>query len=180
MGQVSYHVSTTDIQVLLFVLVTLVWLVVFFWPLLSKSAVAWRKGELLALAADRLKFFGSGMMPLHNAARFVYDRVRGTALGKFVERNFDDPDRVLRVLAMYIAGTSVPLFGKRPAGASLVEFDKEMLKKGTFRAAGSEFCVHGKHVPEFTDMSMRKRDLPTAISQIKALSNALPNQDGYI
>ncbi len=108
------------------------------------------------------------------AAREVYDVIHGTEIGQFIKRNFDEPRRVLKVLASYIAGTSIPIFGKHPSGASLMEIDKSILKSGAFQGDGNEFYCHANRHPEFTNIAIRKRDAEKAIGEIKALSNSLP------
>ena len=120
------------------------------------------------------------MMPLPDASRMVYDALRGTAIRKFIDRNFDGVDPKLRVVASYVAGTSFPLFGREPAGAEPVPFEKRILKTGAFHAAGSEFRQHGNQQPVYVDVSIRRGDLRGAIRELKALSSQIPDQEGYI
>jgi hypothetical protein len=120
------------------------------------------------------------MMLLSEANRVVYDALRGTAIRNFIDRNFDETDRKLRVVANYVAGTSTPLFGREPAGAALVPFDKARLKTGQFYAGGSEFKQYNAQVPNYSDVSLKRRDLRRVVRELRALSAHVPNQEGHI
>jgi hypothetical protein len=116
------------------------------------------------------KLFPPKMMPMHEAVRHIYDQIHDTELGLFIRRNFDDVEKQLRCLAEYIVGTSVPIFGKRPSGASLKNVGKEMFKKGSFYSSGDSFSPHGTMgIPTLTDISIYRSDLQKAIGEIIAL-----------
>lgn len=119
------------------------------------------------------KTFPPKMMPMSEAVRHLYDQTHDTELGFFIRRNFDDIDKQLRCLARYVVGTSVPVFAKRPGGASLILVDKDKLKSGSFHSSGDSFAPHGTMgVPTLIDVSIYRRDLQKAIREITALGVA--------
>jgi len=152
------------------------WIIVF--VLLLYALARWI--QLPASAMFTLRGLGvlsfGRMMLLAEANRVVYDALRGTAIRKFIDRNFDETDQRLRVVANYVAGTSVPLFGREPAGAALVPFDKGLLKTGQFRADGSEFKQYHSEIPNYSDVSLKRGDLRRVVRELRSLSAHMPDQ----